>query len=39
MTFSAEKVAKRIALRNGLLNNPLYSHLCNQQNWYFPLDK
>lgn len=34
-----EKVAKRIALRNGLLNNPLYNHLCNQQNWFFPLEK
>ena len=32
-----EQVAKKIAGRSGELNSSLYSHLLNQDNWYFKL--
>lgn len=32
-----ERVAKRIAERNGTLDASLYSHLQNKDNWYFKL--
>ena len=32
-----EKVARKIASRSGAFNSSLYSHLCDQNNWYFQL--
>ena len=36
-TEGVERLAKKVATRSGELDNSLYSHLLNQNNWYFKL--